>query len=156
MENTKALRYLFEHQVLVYFFYNTEINFMMSLSKYPDLINQFWISMLEEKNEDNPIEDTWKSTSFQVGDSYYCIRVDCPKPLNDTECYWIYLLCDINYEHPYYYTVEKGGSIDGQGFIGCWNKDFVHMNFGLVDLDEEEIYKRIIIDYDRMVRDVKE
>ena len=139
MADIGQIRYYFEHRFLPKVWYDPKIILPISLKKNPGAIRQNWKNILQQEGvEDIYPENAYDIQMFELDPHTACIRILCPEPEKEPQCYWIYMLFTYNMKKFFYFSVEKGGFLNDGPFLCGWDKTFTHKNFGGCPLDIEK------------------
>ena len=140
----KAL-YFFEHRLIPEYFFDEEINFVLTLSSKPEILFKIFNDICEkEEIENNYSEDDFSCKLYKLDEDgeWFGMIIDLPHPVEMPLCYNIYLFLDVNSERKGCFTLEYHKSEKQEPTekeLGClcsWTKEKAHRNyafFGLVN-----------------------
>ena len=134
MPDINSNRYFFEHQFLPKLYYDPNILLPVEIKRNPELLNMNWKNILEKTNVPDAYPDgIWKVQGYEIDPHTAVMRVVCPEPEKEPQCYWIHLLFQYNLKKRFFFTVEKGGLFEEGPFLCGWDRNLKHLNFGVCE-----------------------
>lgn len=159
MSVEKDIRYTIEHKILPSFFFEDKMPFIIALTQNGHKILQ---NLFEEFSIQNNIKTKYTLEDYKINgytleqNKLYLSEITMPKAKEPLDCSYIYMLFDMNFKEPMYFTVEKMHDIKeskAENFLLCgWDKKDNHLNYGFYinnETPKEEIIMKIKEIYNR-------